>query len=147
MVKRLMELWSDDKLSEFAIKFNSSIVAKTSENVNLVKMIDKYGYKVGYDFDWDYTLSRWVIYYLSSKYAAILNAGTANWKKELLANTGMEGASTSLTSYINFTRSKSKCKTILKVRLRCHFCNLKFLLEQERREHEEFWHHEKLMKR
>jgi len=30
--------------------------------------------------------------------------------------------------------------------LKCHFCNLKYCLEEERKEHEEFWHSNKLIK-
>ena len=41
MTEHRMELWSDDILSEFAIKFNSTVVVKTSNNPDvLTKMID-----------------------------------------------------------------------------------------------------------
>lgn len=37
-----MKLWSNDLFSEFAIKFNSVVVAKTSDNSDaIVKMIDE----------------------------------------------------------------------------------------------------------
>ena len=70
-----MELWSNDILTEFAIKFNSAIVVKTSDNPDLIiKMIDESPYKDGYDFDWHYTLSQWVIYYLANKYVVSLDS-------------------------------------------------------------------------
>src|SRR5437867_11819265 len=70
-IEQRMELWSDDNLSEFGIKVNSGFVANTSNNAKLVKMIDWSLYKAGYDFDWTYTLSQWVIHYLLNKYATL----------------------------------------------------------------------------
>jgi len=70
-----MELWSNNSLTEFAIKFNSTIVVKSSNNPDaLVKMIDECPYKEGYDVDWRYTLSQWVVYYLANKYAVLINS-------------------------------------------------------------------------
>ena len=70
-----MELWSNDILTEFAIKFNSAIVVKTFDNPDLtIKMIDESPYKDGYDLDWHYTLSQWVIYYLANKYVVSLDS-------------------------------------------------------------------------
>lgn len=33
-----------------------------------------------------------------------------------------------------------------KPELKCHFCNLKYCIEEERKEHEEFWHSDKIKK-
>ena len=53
MTEQLMELWSDNILSEFAIKFNLAIVVSTSNNSDvLVKRLDERPYKTGYDFNW-----------------------------------------------------------------------------------------------
>ena len=41
---------------------------------------------------------------------------------------------------------KVKRKLPPKPGLKCHFCNLKYCLEEERNEHEEFWHSNKLIK-
>jgi hypothetical protein len=53
-----MELWSNDVLTEFTIKFNSVIAVTTSNNPDtIVKMIDECPYKPGYEFDWHYSFS------------------------------------------------------------------------------------------
>jgi hypothetical protein len=52
MVEESMEHWTSDTFSEFAIKFNSQMVVKTSEIADLIKMIDESPYKDGYDYDW-----------------------------------------------------------------------------------------------
>jgi hypothetical protein len=41
---------------------------------------------------------------------------------------------------------KVKNKPPPKPGLKCHFCNLKYCLEEERIQHEEFWHSNKLIK-
>jgi hypothetical protein len=64
MVEESMEHWTSDTFSEFAIKFNSQMVVKTSEIADLIKLIDESPYKDGYDYDWHYTLAQWVIFYL-----------------------------------------------------------------------------------
>ena len=43
-------------------------------------------------------------------------------------------------------RIKVKNKPPPRPGLKCHFCNLKYCLDEERKEHEEFWHGNKLMK-
>ena len=53
-------------------------------------------------------------------------------------------------SFSSYTRAndtiKVKRKQPPKPGLKCHFCNLKYCLEEERNEHEEFWHSNKLIK-
>ena len=41
---------------------------------------------------------------------------------------------------------KVRNKPTPKPRLKCHFCNLKYCLQEERKQHEEFWHSNKLIK-
>ena len=70
-----MELWSNDVLTEFTIKFNSVIVVTTSNNPDtIVKMIDECPYRPGYEFDWHYTLSQWVVYFLANKFTVLLDS-------------------------------------------------------------------------
>ena len=40
----------------------------------MVKMIDECPYKDGYEFDWHYTLSQWVVYYLANKFTVLLDS-------------------------------------------------------------------------
>ena len=141
-----MELWSNDILTEFAIKFKSAIVVKTSDNPDLIiKMIDESPYKDGYDFDWHYTLSQWVIYYLANKYVVSLDSKIYKQKEFDIHNDEDDEVNISSYSRVNDT-IKVKRKLPPKPGLKCHFCNLKYCLEEERNEHEEFWHSNKLIK-
>ena len=77
-----MELWSNDVLTEFTIKFNSVIVVTTSNNPDtIVKMIDECPYRPGYEFDWHYTLSQWVVYFLANKFTVLLDSKTSIQKE------------------------------------------------------------------
>ena len=149
MIHEWMELWSDDILSEFAIKFNSAIVVKTSNNPGVVvKMIDECPYKAGYDFDWHYTLSQWVIYYLANKYVVLLDSKISKQKEfKIQGDEDNEDneVDASLFTHVD-DRIKVKNKPPPRPGLKCHFCNLKYCLDEERKEHEEFWHGNKLMK-
>jgi hypothetical protein len=80
MVEESMEHWTSDTFSEFAIKFNSQMVVKTSEFADLIKLIDESPYKDGYDYDWHYTLAQWVIFYLSNKYLISKNTRQKEFK-------------------------------------------------------------------
>ena len=141
-----MELWSNDILTEFAIKFNSAIVVKTSDNPDLIlKMIDESPYKDGYDLDWHYTLSQWVIYYLANKYVVSLDSKIYKQKEFEIHNDEDNEVDSSSYTRVNDT-IKVKRKLPPKPGLKCHFCNLKYCLEEERNEHEGFWHSNKLIK-
>ena len=63
-----MELWSNPALSEFVIMFNSESVARTSLEEKCDKKLDEMPYKEGYDYNWNYMLSQWIVFYLSNKY-------------------------------------------------------------------------------
>ena len=67
-----MELWSNDRLTEFTIKLNSVAVVTTTSNPEAITKIDGCPYRSGYEFDWHYTLSQWVIYYLANKFTVYL---------------------------------------------------------------------------
>ena len=75
-----MELWSNDKLTEFTIRFNSVLVITTSTNPDAMTKIDECPYRPGYDFDWHYTLSQWVVYFLANKFTALLGSKTSMQK-------------------------------------------------------------------
>ena len=81
MTQDRMELWSNDRLTEFAIKFNSVIVVKTSTNPDAMTKIDEGPYRSGYEFDWHYTLSQWVVYFLANKFTALLDSKTSLQKE------------------------------------------------------------------
>ena len=57
-----MELWTDDTLSEFAIVLNSIPVASTSQESKYTKIIDGSPYVAGYDSNWSYILTQWIVF-------------------------------------------------------------------------------------
>ena len=82
MTEQLMELWSDNILSEFAIKFNLAIVVSTSNNSDvLVKRLDEPLIKPVTTSIGTYTLSQWVIYYLANKYVISLDSKISEAKE------------------------------------------------------------------
>lgn len=131
-----MELWTNDTLSEFGIKLNSELVLKTGQTANLTKMIDESFYKDGYNQEWHYTLSQWVIFYFANKYLTQKDFG----QKELLTAQNDKPDSNDSSEAFGTFRKRAKPG------LKCHFCNLKYCLEEERVDHEQFWPNDKLSK-
>ena len=140
-----MELWSNDRLTEFAIKFNSVIVVKTSTNPDAMTKIDEGPYRSGYEFDWHYTLSQWVVYFLANKFTALLDSKTSLQKEFNIRDDEDKEVEVSLYPPVNGA-IKMKTNPPPRPGLKCHFCNLKYCLEEERKQHEEFWHSNKLLK-
>lgn len=140
-----MELWSNDRLTDFTIKFNSVIVATTSANLDEMTKIDECPYRSGYEFDWHYTLSQWVVYFLANKFTALLDSKTSLQKEFHIREDEDSEVDVSLNIPVNHA-IKVKTKQPPKPGLKCHFCNLKYCLEEERKQHEEFWHSNKLLK-
>ena len=145
MTQERMELWSNDRLTDFTIKFNSVIVATTSANLDEMTKIDECPYRSGYEFDWHYTLSQWVVYFLANKFTALLDSKTSLQKEFDIREDEDSEVDVSLNIPVNHA-IKVKTKQPPKPCLKCHFCNLKYCLEEERKQHEEFWHSNKLLK-
>ncbi len=99
-------------------------------------MIDECPYKEGYDVDWRYTLSQWVVYYLANRYAVLINSKISVQKEFNIRDDDNEIDST-LYPPVGLV-IKVKSKPPQKPGLKCHFCNLKYCLEEEREQHEEF---------
>ena len=137
MVESRIQLWTDETQAEFAILLkNSHYVIKTNEKTEFTKMIDESALMQGYNYDWKYTLAQWVNYHFGnqvlvniSETASILNPKGITY---LLPRTKP-------TSPITESGIELKPKG-----LKCHFCNLKYCLDDERKQHEEFWHSDKL---
>jgi hypothetical protein len=144
--ERRMQLWTDDTHSEYTILFEGNNVAQSSHKVKYTKLIDQSPYVNGYDNDWNYTLSQWVVYYLLNKY--LILSRTREIVKQVEFNIkDDDGVDSRIPMVVSeHVEYKRKSKPIPKPDLRCHFCNLKYCLEEERKEHEVFWHSNKLMK-
>ena len=137
-----MELWSNDILTEFAIKLNSIVVVMTSNNLDAMGKIDVCPYRPGYEFDWHYTLSQWVVCYLANKFTVLLDSKRSIQKEFDIRDEEIELRSNHSVNPTIKVRNKLPPKPGLK----CHFCNLKYCLEEERKQHEEFWHRNKVIR-
>jgi hypothetical protein len=145
MSQERMELLSNDRLTEFTIKLNSVTVVTTSNNPDTMTKIDECPYRSGYEFDWHYTLSQWVVYFLANKFTALVDSKSSLQKEFDIRDEEDIEVEVSLYSPVN-RAFKVKNKPPPKPGLKCHFCNLKYCLEEERIQHEEFWHGNKLLK-
>ena len=65
-----IQLWGNDDLSEFAIILESKVLARTNVKAAYVKLVDELLSGNWYNCDWRYTLSRWIVFYLSHKYSS-----------------------------------------------------------------------------
>jgi hypothetical protein len=145
MSQERMELLSNDRLTEFTIKLNSVTVVTTSNNPDTMTKIDECPYRSGYEFDWHYTLSQWVVYFLANKFTALVDSKSSLQKEFDIRDE--EDIEVDVSLYSPVKRAfKVKNKPPPKPGLKCHFCNLKYCLEEERKQHEEFWHSNKLLK-
>ena len=136
-----MELWSNDSVTEFAIKFNSIFEVTTSDDTKTMTKIDECRYRLGYEFDWHYTLSQWIVYFLANKFTTLLDSKTSMQKEFNIPDE--DGNEIYSSNNVNLV-IKVKNKLPPKPGLKCHFCNLKYCLEEEREQHEEFWHSNKI---
>jgi hypothetical protein len=150
-----MQLWTDDTSNEFAIFLNSKYVIRTNQSANYTKVIDESPCMQGYTYDWKHTLSHWVNYYFGNQVTVnIANASTVdNSKTEFLDVQTLKGPDSKLKAeakvrrlhltYFDHPKNKSESKAKIKPKtetLKCHYCNLNYFLDEERKEHEKFWH-------
>jgi hypothetical protein len=151
MTEPSMQLWTDHTNNEFAILLNSKYVIRTSQNANYTKMIDESPCMQGYTYDWKHTLSHWVNYHYGNQ--VVVNISDTSTVHNLepgseVIQTSKKPNSKSTATRLHLTyfkpsRPKTESKTKLKLKpevLKCHYCNLKYFLEEERKEHEKFWH-------
>jgi hypothetical protein len=145
-----IQLWTDDANAEFAIFSNSKFVIKTNQNANYSKIIDESPFMQGYRYDWKHTLMHWVNYHYGNGVFVNLTDVSPVDTQDSLIQTQKKPKAKAIRYHnlmhskprISNTESKTKLKPEL---LKCHFCNLKYVMEVERREHEKFWHSNKLV--
>jgi hypothetical protein len=110
------------------------------------KKIDESVCMDGYTYNWKHTLAQWVQFHFGNQ--IVLNIPDSAIEHQPVKR--VEPKRTKFrTSYIKPTKQS---KIINKPRqmaglsrgvLKCHYCNLKYCLEEERKQHEEFWHIDK----
>ena len=137
MNEKRVQLWTDNTFSEFAIVFDSHIVVRTKEGANYDRMIDESSCIDGYEYDWGYTLSQWVPFYFSNKYVSqALGKRKIDHEFKMQLDSDIDSPQSGFFRVIDRKPSQAKPKPVLK----CHFCNLRYCVEEERKEHEKFWH-------
>ena len=143
-----MELWTDDTLSEFAIVLNSNSVASTSQESKYTRIIDESPYVAGYDSNWSYILKQWIVFYFSNKYTGFLGSQNRSNQEEFRLEPNSEfyhnEYDTSMPGFIPALGPIPRYISKPKPRLKCHFCNLNYNTEEKRKDHDEFWHRDKL---
>jgi hypothetical protein len=144
-----IQLWTDDSNSEFAIFSNSNYMIRTNANVNYTKLVDESVCMQGYNYDWKHTLSQWVNFHFGNQLNLPDNLDVSNFQR--VSSGVQEKRKTERvriprphnlhreTERISKLERKSKPKL-----LKCTFCNLKFCINEERDDHEKFWHNNKL---
>jgi hypothetical protein len=143
--KMRMQLWTDETQSEYKITIGSNDVTSTSSGTRYTRLVDEMPFVDGYDHDWSYTLSQWVIHYLLNK----CSANKRFVKKDSFKMSPQNDSEVDSIIAMLISRQsapKPRNKILAKPGLKCRFCNLKYCLEIERKEHEEFWHSNKLIK-
>lgn len=154
MTEPRIELWSDESDTEFAISMtpesdsnpSHTYVIKTNDRASYSKKIDESVCMDGYTYNWKHTLAQWVQFHFGNQ--IVLNIPDSTIEHQPVKRP--EPKRTKFrTSYIKPTKPS---KIINKPRqrmgisqgvLKCHYCNLKYCLEEERKQHEEFWHIDK----
>ena len=139
-----IQLWTDDTNGEFAIYLNSKYVVRTSQDAIYTKMIDESPCMQGYTYDWKHTLTHWVNFHYGNQVQVnISDASPEQVPESVMQNTKIPKIKpiryylkpSEPRSCVKGSKGKSKPEG-----LKCHFCNLKYFVEAERREHEKFWH-------
>lgn len=124
--------------------YDSEVVVKTKQNANYDQLLDESTYTDGYDYDWAYTLSQWVPFYFSNKYIShVMGKKERTEEFKMQFDPEMDAARHILEDSMN-QKPKSQPKPKPKAILKCHFCNLRYCIENERKEHESFWHSNRL---
>jgi hypothetical protein len=145
-----IQLWTDDANAEFAIFLKPKFVIKTNHDANYTKIIDESPCMQGYTYDWKHTLTHWVNYCFGNGVLVNISDDYPVDNQESLIQTQAEPKVKAVRYHnimhaktsISHMESKTKLRSDL---LKCHFCNLKYAMEVERKEHEKFWHSNKLV--
>ncbi len=139
MRKKTIQLWTDHSFSEFSLISESRTLVETKKEITYNMLIDELECIEGFDYDWGYMLSQWIPYYFSNKY---LKKALVPMESKTQGVINNESKVFWFKGSVGMRQTRSKPQPGLK----CHFCNLKYSLEEERKEHEAFWHGNQLAK-
>ena len=153
MAEPRIQLWTDDSNIEFAIFLNSDYVIRTNQKIKYTKMIDESVCMQGYDYDWKHTLTQWVTFLFGNKLQISPEMFDISISRQELMDSNK--TKKKIIGKIKHPRhallKKSRTKPEIGTRstlkpklLKCNFCNLKYYIDEERIEHEKFWHADKI---
>lgn len=154
----LIELWSDEHESSFALKLSTdqedsfrATVTKNHDDGNssseFTKMVDMMYYDVSYHYDWSFMLGKWIEAWKSGfRHSSSIvpeflkrhqkdnnssDKGILSFEQKCDSNT-----KTKRPSRENDNNHRSRQKPSLK----CRYCGLMFVSETGREDHEREWH-------
>ncbi|HEX9318716.1 MAG TPA: hypothetical protein VF884_07250 [Nitrososphaeraceae archaeon] len=137
MIKDVMQLWTDETFTDFAIRFNDlGFVATSNSNALFTKIIDESDCTDSHCYDWGHTLTEWVNFYLCN---------LSNYlEREVGSGFNNKGFSDSRSfttgGLTSITRSGLKLTSSTADFVKCKYCNLRYALFEECQDHEAFWH-------
>ena len=147
MTETQIQLWTDETNMEFAIFVeNSHYVVRTNQQGNYTRMVDESPYVDQYSYDWKCTLSQWISYHFGNQLqvlpynldkSVIHLFEVSDTEEEEEEKNGLRIKTASLRDTFSKSRPEPKLNPKL---LKCHFCNLKYYMDEELREHVKFWH-------
>lgn len=136
---RKLQLWSDARGKEFAVRLSNETDFKAASNpaAKYTKLVDEAEYLSDLEYDWQFLLSHWV--------------GVKDGTIKLLDNDGKKPDPvpfdlTDAFASIQKPNGRRTRREKPKPALKCRFCSLSYNTEKERREHELAWHSEKVKK-
>ncbi len=136
---RKVQLWSDDRGKEFAVRLANEPDFRVASNpsVKYTKLVDESEYLSDIKYDWQFLLEHWV----GVKNGSI-KLVEYNGKNPDLPPFDIEGVFGS----IQIPKRRRARRERPRPPLKCHYCMLCYNTEKERREHELVWHQDKVVR-
>ena len=134
---RNLQLWSDGRGKEFAVKVSNEAGFKAASNpaAEYTNLVDEAEYFDDMKYDWQFLLNHWT---------SVMNGSI-----KVLNNDGREPPPlpfdlTEVPAPIQKPKERRARREKVKPLLKCHYCKLSYNTEKERRYHELFWHSDKM---
>lgn len=147
----LIELWSNEHESSFAVKLSADqldsfrAIVKIRDNVSnskFTKIVDVMYFDESYHYDWPFMLEKWIEAWKSG----FRHSSSIIPEFQKSDNTNDKGISSFEQKFDNNTKrplkrnSNNHKRNWQKPNLKCHYCGLLFVDERGREDHEREWH-------
>lgn len=133
-----IQFWSDAGGKEFAVRLSNEpdFRAISNPSVKYIKLVEEADYFSDMNYDWNFLLEYWI----GVKNGNIKPLDYDDGNRPNSASFDLADAFTPIEKPNGRLIKREKPKPVLK----CHYCMLSYNSEKERREHESFWHAEKM---